>query len=157
LTETLSHAVLLNPLLTFSQQIISNLTNSEYHTFYYYHPVRWNTEGRQVVSETGIERGQLDLWSVGGNNEDQAGRYAVPTGNFWAVQVTAQPQTPMPPPMVEWPVSMYVLDQDDHPLASWELTNYVFMLYANDPYVAPNCVLVGNSIDQAQCDYAASR
>lgn len=147
-------AIMLNPLLVLRDQeaqVISVWIDTNYR----FHPYVFGGNGAVHPQPTalGILAGQLNKWSTGGNN---AGAMATvqptptPSGNFWAVQ------TLLPYGNVDWPVSMYVTDQNDQPLASKNVVDMVFSRFVNDPYRAPNCDLQF-SADKTKCPYDSTR
>ena len=127
--------IILNPMLMFTSGIVVEhieINIGVPHIFFNYHPIRFGTGGTQIEppEKTGItlEDG-LDQWSTGANHPDKG---ADPMENFWQVQNINQPG-------VEWPPSIYVLDENDFPLAPTVLVPTLMVEYMNDPYIAPIC------------------
>jgi hypothetical protein len=146
-------SVILNPLLLFRDQE-ANTISQWIDDNYNYHPVEYLSGGATLspTEALGILDGQLDKWSTGGNDANHMAAQPTPTpsGNFWNVQ------TPVPEGSVEWPTTMFALDQNDQPQAPHWLVDFVFSLFVNDPYIAPNCD-TANTSNYNLCPYDLTR
>lgn len=150
--------IMVNPLFIFGNQeagVFENWIDANYN----YHPIEYGTGGIPFPTDNpnhlGIAISQLNKWSTGANNADTMAKFnntPTPSGNFWTAQI------PSPFATVEWPVSMIVRTKNQHPTAQKEIVAYVFSLFINDPYHAPDCAIVSASAyNYANCPYDQTR
>jgi WD40 repeat protein/murein DD-endopeptidase MepM/ murein hydrolase activator NlpD len=138
-TET-EHAVMINPMLVFSQRVTDAWLGENAPQSYHPEPLL----GLPASPQTGILPGQLDYWSLGGLNGNEMSQS---TSNFWDAQDASDT-------LVEWPISVYVRSRTEQPEAVYALPQYLFFNYnyAYFPYQPSNCAIQGNQIIPQECE-----